>query len=41
MVAQKLFKVGCGMSFRELVDLAVERGFITVDAEKDELHLKW
>jgi hypothetical protein len=41
MVAHKLFKVDCGLNLRELVDLAVERGLIRVDVEKDERHLKW
>lgn len=41
MVAQKLFKVFRGINFRQLADLAVVKGSIEVDGDKDELHLKW
>lgn len=40
MIARGVFKVECGMTSGELVDLAVEKGLIEVDEGKGELHLK-
>jgi hypothetical protein len=41
MVADKVFTSECGINFQELVELAAKKGLIDVNADLDELYLKW
>lgn len=41
MVGDKLLSARCRTNFQQLVELASKKGLLNVNAELDELHLKW